>query len=93
LLQPHSLDELNLYSITNSRSGEDANTLNHSGWRWAEGGLLSPTRLLHGNPVILIYIEEDERNIGAAFASSPNLPAVIPDSSFISIGRGNYSDD
>jgi len=39
-------------------------------WRWAEGGLLSPGSLLPGNWVILICIEEDERNIDVAFTSS-----------------------
>ena len=60
--------------------------MSHSGWRRAEGGLLSPSSLLPGNRIILICIEEDELNIDAAFTSPPNLLAAITDSSFISTG-------
>ncbi len=73
--------------------GADVNILSHSGWRRAEGGLLSPNSLLHGNWVILICIEEDECDIDVAFTSSPNLLVAIADSSFISTGQENYNDD
>ena len=71
----------------------DVITLNHMGWQRNEGGLLNLSSLLLGNCVIIICTEKYEHNIEFVYTSPRNFLAATTDSSFISSGQENYSND